>query len=250
MIGERWLQARVAQISALRPDIIVLGGDILEGDSPSERRLLPAFARLAAPLGVWAVPGNHDRFGGGGMLEELERHGVRVLRNEWRELRPGLTLAGIDGGRVRRPAGEGRPVGGGPAGGGPIAGAAADRFAQALSGRPEGAATILLSHYPARVEEAARAGVALMLSGHTHDGQILAVPLRGPDPVPVPGRPLRRRRHAAHRLEGRGDVGPAHAPLAPWRNPARQAASGVAAAPSPRRCRPKLSPGLIISGTR
>jgi len=169
MIGERWLKARVAQISALQPDIIALGGDIIEGDSPSERRLLPTLARLAAPLGVWAVPGNHDRFGGGGMLEELERHGVGVLRNEWQELRPGLTLAGLDGGRMRQPGGEGRSTGGSPVG---TPGAAADRLTQTLSGRPAGSATILLSHAPTRVEDAARAGVGLMLSGHTHDGQI------------------------------------------------------------------------------
>ena len=162
MIGERWLNARVAQIASLDPDLIVLGGDILEGDSPSERQLLPALARLSAPLGVWAVPGNHDRFGGGGMLEELERQGIRVLRNESAQLRPGLTLAGADGGRLRGP----RGAVSGPAG------AATDRLAQALSRRPAGSATILASHFPSRVEEAARAGVGLMLSGHTHDGQI------------------------------------------------------------------------------
>jgi len=164
MIGERWLEARVAQITALHPDLIVLGGDILEGDSPSERRLLPTLARLAAPLGVWAVPGNHDRFGGGGMLEELERLGIRVLRNESKTIRPGLALAGIDGGRLRRPSVEGGPAG--------VGATVVDRLAQTLAGRPPGSATILVSHAPSRVEDAARAGVGLMLAGHTHDGQI------------------------------------------------------------------------------
>ena len=149
MIGERWLDRLIGRISALRPDVILLGGDIVEGDAPEERELLPALARLRAPLGVWAVAGNHDRFGSGAMRQAIEAAGVRLLSNEWHALRPGLVLAGLDRGRSRR----------------------AD-VGRALAGRPPGAATILVSHTPSDVEAAARAGVGLMFAGHTHDGQI------------------------------------------------------------------------------
>jgi uncharacterized protein len=55
MLGKDWLAARIDQIQAQRPDIIVLGGDIVEGDDPSESDLLPSLRSLSAPLGVWGV---------------------------------------------------------------------------------------------------------------------------------------------------------------------------------------------------
>ncbi|MGE5360041.1 MAG: metallophosphoesterase [Bacteroidales bacterium] len=169
LLGEAWLNARVAQIAALRADAIVVGGDILEGDSASESRLVPLLGRLSAPLGVWAVPGNHEYHGGGAAsLQSLETYGFHVLRSEWKELAPGLVLAGIDNGRERHDQ-RGSPPLEDPT---PAAAPAGDPLARALAGRPASSTTILVSHMPARADDAARAGVGLMLSGHTHDGQI------------------------------------------------------------------------------
>lgn len=170
LLGERWLTARIAQVSALRADAIIVGGDILEGDSPSERALVPLFGRLSAPLGVYAVSGNHESYGGGALtLAALERHGIRALRNEWRELAPGLVLAGIED-RLERRADARSDRAGSPRQGPPAS--ADDRLTRALAGRPAAAATVLVSHRPTQTREAAGAGVGLMLSGHTHDGQI------------------------------------------------------------------------------
>ncbi len=170
LLGERWLAARIAQVSALRPDVVIVGGDILEGDSPSESRLVPVVARLGAPLGVWVVAGNHEYHGtGAAALQSLERGGFRVLRNEWRELAPGLLLAGIESRGERQEDDSAGPAGG--AAPRPRSGVE-DPLTPALAGRPPTAATVLVSHMPARVPEAARAGVGLMLAGHTHDGQI------------------------------------------------------------------------------
>jgi predicted MPP superfamily phosphohydrolase len=156
LIGERWLAARVLQVEGLKPDAIVVLGDVLEGDTPSEQGLLPRLRSLAAPLGVWAVTGNHERYarsaGGRGRLEDA---GFRVLHDQWAEVRPGLVFAGVDDLTRRRRSG---------AGGDPIA--------QAVAGHPAGAATILLSHSPLLAERAARGGVGLMLAAHTHGGQI------------------------------------------------------------------------------
>ncbi len=155
LLGEGWLAARVAQVSALRPDAIVIGGDVLEGDDESERALLPLFRRLSAPFGVWAVPGNHERHGGGTTSNALEADGIRVLRNEWREVAPGLVLAGVEA-----PPRDDH------------SNSAASALDAAMKGRPAGAATIFVSHAPVQVQRAARAGARLMLSAHTHDGQI------------------------------------------------------------------------------
>ncbi len=152
-LGERWLAARIAQVNALQPDIVVLLGDIFEGHGLPDKSLMETFTHLSAPLGIWAVPGNHE-FHGGGDMGLFDGAGFTMLRNGWVEVRPGLILAGVDDLTVRRRNGQG-----------------GDPMAQALAGRPPGA-TILLSHTPWETEQAAKAGVGLMLSGHTHGGQI------------------------------------------------------------------------------
>jgi predicted MPP superfamily phosphohydrolase len=155
LLGERWLAARVAQVQALRPDIVVLLGDLLEGHGQAEGDLLADFRHLAAPLGVWAVTGNHESHGGRSISARLlEATGFEVLHDRWAEVRPGLVLAGVDDLTSRRRAGLG-----------------GDPIRRALDGRPPGA-TILLSHTPWEAEKAAAAGVGLMLCGHTHGGQI------------------------------------------------------------------------------
>jgi predicted MPP superfamily phosphohydrolase len=158
VLGGSWLAARVAEVQSLRPDLIVLLGDITEGHGPSPRRFLPALRELRAPLGVWAVTGNHDLHGArgspGGGVSLLEEAGFTVLHDRWAEVRPGLVLAGVDDLTSRRRSGRD-----------------AGAVARALAGRPPGA-TVLLSHTPWQADEAAQAGAGLMLAGHTHDGQV------------------------------------------------------------------------------
>ena len=155
LLGERWLEARVAQVQAQRPDLVVLLGDLFEGHGQPQGELLPVLCRLSAPLGVWAVPGNHEFHGrhntNTSMITEAS---LQMLRNSWAEIRPGLLLAGVDDLTSNRRSGQG-----------------GDPISKALKGRPPGA-TVLLSHTPWQAERAANAGVGLMLCGHTHGGQV------------------------------------------------------------------------------
>jgi len=154
-LGKRWLADRVAEVNAQRPDLVVLLGDIFEGHGQPEGELLSILGRLSAPLGVWVVPGNHEFHGGQGTSVSLmEEAGLHVLRDRWVGVRPGLVLAGVDDFTALRRAGDRR-----------------DSLSLALMGRPPGA-TILLSHTPWQTERASSAGVDLMLSGHTHGGQV------------------------------------------------------------------------------
>jgi hypothetical protein len=163
LLGRRWLERRRAQIAGQRPDAVLVVGDLVDGGAHHVERLLPELRRLRAPLGVWAVTGNHEFYAGvDTSVQLLADAGYRVLRDEWVEAAPGLVLAGVDDLTARRQfAPRGTPAG-------PFLEA---RLDAALAGRPAGA-TVLLSHTPWLAERAAAQGVGLMLSGHTHGGQI------------------------------------------------------------------------------
>lgn len=152
-LGASWLAARVAQIEVLKPDIVVLLGDTIDGRF-SRDELLPVLRSLRAPLGVYAVEGNHERYGRHAGLELLTEAGIVVLFNRRHEPAPGLVLAGVEDLTVHAHSGR-----------------SDDPLARALDGRPQGL-SVLLSHSPLRGDDAAASGVDLMLSGHTHNGQI------------------------------------------------------------------------------
>ena len=163
LLGGRWLEHRIAEIGALRPDVVAVVGDLVDGNAAHVERLLPQLLRLRAPLGVWAVTGNHEFYAGlGRSVKLMEEAGFSVLRDGWAEVAPGLVFAGLDDLTARH---QNLPQGV------PARPALEQWLDTTLAGRPA-AATVLLSHTPWLVERAAALGVGLMLSGHTHDGQI------------------------------------------------------------------------------
>jgi uncharacterized protein len=144
----------VARVRTARPDLTVLVGDIFEGHGTIAPELPAILRGLVAPLGVWGVLGNHEFFGSARRSVRMNGEAnAKVLRNRWVQLAPGLVLAGIDDLTAARR--DGVTI----------------SLPRALAGRPAGA-TILLSHTPWQAETAAREGVGLMLSAHTHGGQI------------------------------------------------------------------------------
>lgn len=155
LIGKRWLERLVARVDALHPDLLVIVGDVVDGNAETVKPLVPLLRKFHAPLGVWAVTGNHDYYAGfERSIALFEAAGFSVLRDSWARIAPNLVLAGVDDLTARAQFGEpGHPV------------------EKALKGRPAGA-TILLSHSPMQIEAASNAGVGLVLCGHTHHGQI------------------------------------------------------------------------------
>lgn len=148
-LGPKWLEARIAQVQALRPDLVLLLGDVFEGHGPPEARTLAVLGTLHAPLGVWGVDGNHERHGRA--ISPLDASGVQILRNALATPIPGLVLAGRS--ESGRHDGE------------------QEAAWEIPAEHPKGA-LVLLSHIPKQTEAAAHSGVGLMLSGHTHGGQI------------------------------------------------------------------------------
>jgi predicted MPP superfamily phosphohydrolase len=151
-----WAMAWVRAANRRSPDLAVVTGDMVTSGTAYHEDIAEAVSALRAKMGVFVSMGNHDYFGEGEPLVSLLRKGgVRVLRNDGQIIeRAGgrLWLAAIDDTWTRR-----------------------DDLAQAMRGRPDGAVTVLLSHDPERFDQAADAGAELVLSGHTHGGQV-AVP--------------------------------------------------------------------------
>ena len=156
-IDERWMRARIGQVMSLQPDLVVLVGDMFER-STDPAAMAPVMRQLRAPLGVYAVRGNHDAYRpnrrdvAGEIISEA---GIRMLQNEWVQPAEGLILAGIDDLTSSRRSG----------------GLGEANLDSALACRPP-LPTILLSHTPWLTEQVAASRVGIMLSGHTHNGQI------------------------------------------------------------------------------
>ena len=156
MHPEWWAMRWVDAANAERADIAVVTGDMVTSGVAFHGAIASVVGALRAKEGVFVSMGNHDYFGEGEpLISLLVGAGARVLRNEGVVLeRDGarLYLAGIDDTWTKR----------------------AD-MPRALAARPDGAPAVLLAHDPERFPEAVRHDVDLVLSGHTHGGQV-AVP--------------------------------------------------------------------------
>ncbi|MBV9772733.1 MAG: metallophosphoesterase [Gemmatimonadetes bacterium] len=161
--------ARVRRaLEAEAPDLVAFTGDQVDDFPRDTEPFARAFAGVTAPLGVFAIPGNHDVYAGWPEVRlGLETMELTVLVNDAVPVRRGGATLWV--------AGTGDPAGGYRAGG--VQGAAPD-LPRTLARVPRGAFVLALAHNPALWPGLAQRGVALTLSGHTHYGQ-LAIPRLG-----------------------------------------------------------------------
>jgi uncharacterized protein len=156
--GRTELARHVAMINEASPDAVAIVGDLVDGGVAELGAAATPLRDLVAP--TYFVTGNHEYFSDAAdWVAYLPTLGVRVLRNEHVVVRRGaaaLCLAGCDD---RTAAGSGVP------------GHGYDLDA-ALRGREPAAPVVLMCHQPVLVDHAARAGVDLQISGHTHGGQL------------------------------------------------------------------------------
>jgi predicted MPP superfamily phosphohydrolase len=161
---------RTVEISnALKPDLVLLGGDFVCGFAEAALELAPILEGLNAKHGLFAVLGNHDHYRGARIvLEGLRRASIRVLMNEGVGLTIGegsIYLAGVDSVSAGQP--------------NPRA---------AFSAWKNEAVSLALVHEPDYIDQLSRlVQVDLQLSGHTHGGQV-RVPGLGAIVLPAWGR--------------------------------------------------------------
>ena len=144
--------------NAAKADVILLVGDYLDGTVGKVGRDLEPLRDLRAPLGVFAVPGNHEYYYDYPRWRQFfAEQGIRMLENRRVELgNTGVRVAGITdpaGRKFKEPA---------------------PNLKRALAGAGEHF-TILMSHRPKYARQAAKLGARLQLSGHTHGGSIIGL---------------------------------------------------------------------------
>lgn len=156
IIGSDFIKDIVKRVNALQADAVVITGDLIDIGVLHAKESLKELSRLQSKFGTYFVVGNHEYFHGiQSIMEALEALGIKVLQNENSyigEASKGFYLAGVYdlmGYRVQSHIPD---------------------LAQALRGT-QSEPTVLLAHQPKFIEEV-KEGVDLMLSGHTHGGQI------------------------------------------------------------------------------
>ena len=153
LVNPQHLERAVRVANDLRPDLIALTGDYISQDRVFAAPCAEVVGKLRARHGVYAVLGNHDHWTDAALIADLFRaEGIRVLINEGSrmDLRgESFWLAGVDDTMV-----------------------GLEDLSLALAGAQYNEFKLLLAHNPTILRRAARAGVDLVLSGHTHGGQV------------------------------------------------------------------------------
>lgn len=156
-----WVRRLVDDTLAEKPDLIVITGDILEESLLEGSSAIREFSRLRAPLGVYAVSGNHEVYTGIHHVEAfLKTCGIEFLRNEQRNIDAGVTIIGFDDDELGR---------------GDVN--FQSRQLALLGNLDPKRYNVLLYHRPTGFEKHVGMGVDLQLSGHTHAGQTVPMNL-------------------------------------------------------------------------
>ena len=151
------LDIYVQAVNSLDPDVILLPGDFVQHRDEEIEAAAEALQHLRAPYGVYGCTGNHDHYADVNLIcRELGNAGVRMLRDEHIILDvkgESLALIGMDDDEGDR--------------------SVHSHFLESVEGLDRSLPHILLCHKPYYLDEASEKGVNLMVSGHTHGGQIV-----------------------------------------------------------------------------
>jgi predicted MPP superfamily phosphohydrolase len=154
LTGSHHVGRIVELINSTSADIVCVVGDLVDGTVAELGRFARPLADIESRRGAYFVTGNHEYYSGfQPWVDEVARLGVRPLRNERVEL-DGLDLAGVN------------DLGGADYGDAPD-------FGKALGDRDTVRPVVLMAHQPVVAHQAAKYGVDLQVSGHTHGGQMV-----------------------------------------------------------------------------
>ncbi|NWJ51312.1 MAG: metallophosphoesterase [Bacteroidetes bacterium] len=158
IIGPRRVNKLVNTINGLHPDLILFAGDVVDEDlAPVIRQNLgDSLRKLKAPMGIYAITGNHEYIGGAeAACKYLEQHGITMLRDKAVDIKGLFYVVGREDRSINSHAGHKRLS-----------------LENLLAGLDRSRPIILMDHQPFHLEEAVKQNITLQLSGHTHHGQL------------------------------------------------------------------------------
>jgi uncharacterized protein len=157
LIDQEYIAGMVNKVNVLNPDLVVITGDLVDIKVDHAKKALEEFKKLQSKYGTYFIVGNHEYFHDiEKIIDVVKTMGIKVLENEniyIGEKNKGFNLAGVYDWFGYR----------------------AEKFQpdikKALFNKDKNSPTILLAHQPRFIEEV-KGGVDLILSGHTHGGQL------------------------------------------------------------------------------
>jgi predicted MPP superfamily phosphohydrolase len=158
IIGPRRVGKLVNTINGLKPDIVLLAGDVVDEElKPVIRQNLgESLRKIVAPLGVYGIMGNHEYIGGAEAASKyLSEHGITMLRDKVVSINGMFYLAGREDRSINGFAHKKRMT-----------------LDTLLAGLDRERPIVLMDHQPFKLNEAQEQNVTLQLSGHTHNGQL------------------------------------------------------------------------------
>ncbi len=158
IIRKRSLRILSEMLTEIKPDIVFLLGDIVDGEIGPVIRgdLLKYFKCPETTYGLFAITGNHEFIGGADRtIPYIESKGIRILKDEVVTLNGGIQLVGRIDKDSRMFYGKERKT-------------IKELMEQVDTTRP----VILLDHQPFRLDDSRKNGIDLQMSGHTHNGQM------------------------------------------------------------------------------
>jgi len=152
--ADHFMERFVAKVNALNPDIVLIGGDVLEGDRQDEKteKFETQFRQIQSKYGVYAVPRNHE-FYGGNKIGFFAKAGIRLLRDAVEKIGGAFYLAGRDDSHSRN----------------------RKSISELLQNTSDDLPVILLDHRPTDLDNVSKSIVDIQLSGHTHNGQLFPI---------------------------------------------------------------------------
>jgi uncharacterized protein len=158
LIGKKRLEKLVSIANAEKPDIILLAGDLLDESQATifRENTGEPLKNLKAPMGVYAILGNHEYIGGvQNSIKYIESLNIKIIRDSSVTIDSSLVLIGRDDYSSGRFSKKGRKA-----------------LNELVAGVDATLPLVLLDHQPFHLKEAEDNGIDFQISGHTHDGQL------------------------------------------------------------------------------
>ncbi|MBD3290607.1 metallophosphoesterase [candidate division KSB1 bacterium] len=163
IIGRDRFCSIVNKINELEPDIVLLGGDIVDEDLKPviQENLGDAVTQIKTKYGIYAITGNHEYIGGvEAAVKYMEDHNVRVLQDEALILNESIYLVGREDISIDRFTDKKRKS-----------------LAEIMQNVDKSRPVLLMDHQPFNLNQAIENGIDFQLSGHTHHGQLFPLNL-------------------------------------------------------------------------